>query len=140
MLGIDRDLPCTCIAIYLVEEHPAYHTQIETALRGGKLISSISPPVEMECLVLPIKKQRNDLITKFHEFFAAQRRLTMPDEVYRRAADLRARHNLKTPDALHLATAQLHGCTAFWTNDNRLHNAAGSLAVNIFTQRPEITT
>jgi len=37
----------SCIAIYLVEEHPAYHMQIETALRGGKIIGSISPLVEM---------------------------------------------------------------------------------------------
>jgi len=91
----------TCIAIYLVEEHPAYHAPIETALRAGKLISSISPLVEMECLVLPIKRQRDDLIAKFDQFFATHRRLSMPDEVYRCAAELRARHGLKTPDALH---------------------------------------
>lgn len=129
----------TCIAIYLVEEHPAYHTRIETALRGGNLFSSISPLVEMECLVLPIKKQRDDLIIKFNQFFAAQRRLSMPPEVYRRAAELRARHSLKTPDALHLATAQHHGCTTLWTNDNRLNNAAGSLAVNVLIQGPAIS-
>lgn len=128
----------TCIAIYLVEEHPVYHTQIEMALRGGKLIGSISPLVEMECLVLPIKRQRDDLIAKFDQFFVAHRRLSMPDKVYRYAAELRARHGLKTPDALHLATAQYHGCTAFWTNDNRLNNAAGSLAINVIIQKPTI--
>ena len=129
----------TCIAIYLVEEHPSYHAQLEAALRGGELISSISPLVEMECLVLPIKKQRDDLIAKFHQFFVAQRCLSMPEEVYRRAAELRARHNLKTPDALHLATAQYHNCTALWTNDDRLNNAAGSLAVNILARQLNIT-
>ena len=128
----------TCIAIYLVEEHPAYHAQIEAALRAGKLISSISPLVEMESLVLPIKTQRDDLIAKFDQFFAAHRRLPMPAEVYRRAAELRARHSLKTPDALHLATAQYHGCAALWTNDNRLNNAAGSLAIKVLSRDPNI--
>lgn len=128
----------TCIAIYLVEEHPAYHAQIETALRGCKLSSSISPLVEMECLVLPIKKQRDDLIAKFDQFFAAQRRLPMPPEVYRLAAGLRARHSLKTPDALHLAIAQYHNCSELWTNDNRLDSAAGSLAINVLSQKPNI--
>jgi len=33
------------------------------------------------------------------------------------AADLRARYNLRTPDALHVATAIDAGCDAFLTND-----------------------
>jgi len=34
-----------------------------------------------------------------------------------RAADLRARYNLRTPDAIHIATAIVAGCDAFLTND-----------------------
>lgn len=33
------------------------------------------------------------------------------------------------PDALHLATAQHHGCIDFWTNDWRLNKAAGGLNI-----------
>jgi predicted nucleic acid-binding protein len=36
------------------------------------------------------------------------------------AARLRARYNLRTPDALHVATAINAGCQAFLTNDNTL--------------------
>jgi predicted nucleic acid-binding protein len=36
------------------------------------------------------------------------------------AADLRARYNLRTPDALQLATAIKAGCDAFLTNDATL--------------------
>ena len=43
----------------------------------------------------------------------------------------RVQHGLKTPDALHLAAALHHGCTEFWTNDDRLRAAAGALAVNV---------
>jgi len=56
----------------------------------------------------------------------------MDDAVFGRALILRAEQGLKTPDALHLATALQNGCTEFWTNDNRLRSAAGAMAVNVF--------
>jgi predicted nucleic acid-binding protein len=51
--------------------------------------------------------------------------------MYLQAAQLRARFGLKTPDALHLACAQHHGCDALWTNDGRLAQASHGLAQNI---------
>jgi predicted nucleic acid-binding protein len=38
-------------------------------------------------------------------------------EIAKQAARIRAVYNLKTPDALHAATAFLSGATAFITND-----------------------
>ena len=53
------------------------------------------------------------------------------------ATDLRARHGLKTPDALHLATALEQGCDEFWTRDRRLESAAGThLRVVTFVTTP----
>jgi predicted nucleic acid-binding protein len=37
--------------------------------------------------------------------------------IARRAAQLRAQYKLKTPDAIHIATAIETGCDAFLTND-----------------------
>jgi len=39
------------------------------------------------------------------------------------AANLRAQTNLKTPDAIHAATALNMGCTIFLTNDSGLRKA-----------------
>ena len=39
--------------------------------------------------------------------------------------------SLRTPDALHLAAAQVHGCSALWTNDSRLAVAGRGLAVDV---------
>jgi predicted nucleic acid-binding protein len=50
--------------------------------------------------------------------------------VFRRAAEIRASHNFKTPDALHLAAAVEGGCTAFLTNDAQLTRFPG-LAVKV---------
>lgn len=37
-----------------------------------------------------------------------------------RAAHLRAQYRLRTPDAIHIATAMIAGCDAFLTNDLNL--------------------
>jgi predicted nucleic acid-binding protein len=55
----------------------------------------------------------------------------MDEKVYIMAAEIRARFGIKTPDALHLATAQTHKCEAFWTNDNRLAVASRELAIDV---------
>ncbi|HTG15538.1 MAG TPA: PIN domain-containing protein [Blastocatellia bacterium] len=40
------------------------------------------------------------------------------------AADLRARYNLRTPDALRVATALAAGCDAFLTNDSDMQRVS----------------
>jgi uncharacterized protein len=51
--------------------------------------------------------------------------------VFLQAARARAQFGLNTPDAIHLAAAQYHRCSALWTNDDRLGQAAYGLAVNV---------
>ncbi len=121
----------SCTAIYLVEEHPAYCAAIENALAQLNGIVSFSPLTELECLVLPLRLERKDLLDKFNRFFSLNLKLEMPDTVYREAARLRAEFGIKTPDALHLSTALHHDCTELWTNDDRLASVAGGMAVNI---------
>ena len=48
----------------------------------------------------------------------------MDRAVFEIATRLRADHGLKTPDALHLASALHAGCDEFWTHDQRLQRAA----------------
>lgn len=121
----------SCTAIYLVEEHPAYCAKIENALSQLDGTVCYSPLTELECLVLPLRLKRKDLLDKFNRFFLLNLKLDMPDAVYREAARIRAESGIKTPDALHLATARYHSCTAFWTNDYRLANVADGLALNV---------
>jgi predicted nucleic acid-binding protein len=121
----------SCIAIYLVEEHPTYFASIENMLAEPDGIVCYSPLTELECLVLPLRLRRIDLLDKFSRFFSLNLKLEMPDVVYQEAARLRADFGIKTPDALHLATARFHNCTELWTNDGRLAGVANSIAVNV---------
>jgi predicted nucleic acid-binding protein len=91
----------------------------------------ISPLVKCECLVAPLKRGDPVLEQAYLEFFDRFLPLEMPESVYLRAAQLRARFGIRTPDALHLASAQHHGCESMWTNDDRLVRASHGLSVNI---------
>lgn len=121
----------SCIAIYLIEEHATYAAAIENKLAESVGIICYSPLTELECLVLPLRLKRNDLLDKFSRFFSLNLKLEIPDAVYKEATRLRADFGIKTPDALHLATARFHDCSEFWTNDGRLAGVASSLAVDV---------
>jgi uncharacterized protein len=125
----------SCIAIYLVEEHSTYCAGIEEALANLNGMVCYSPLTELECLVLPLRLKRHDIIEKFYRFFELNMQLSIPDSVYREATRLRAEHRLKTPDALHLATARFHNCSELWTNDDRLAGVAAGTALNVVGEK-----
>lgn len=122
----------SCLLIYLTENHPRWVRPVEHAIgsvKGARLV--ISPLVKMECMVGPAKRDDHALQREYSASFSAFALLSMPEPVFLQAAVLRAKFGLKTPDALHLACAQHHGCDALWTNDDRLAKASHGLARRI---------
>jgi len=120
----------SCIVIYLVEHHPVYFPKLKPLLTGISSVT-ISPLVEMEVLIHPLRTRDIRLANAYQSFFDCCTILEMPGEVYRLAAKLRAEHGIKTPDALHLATATWHGCFSLWTNDDRLAAVSPAITRNI---------
>lgn len=124
----------TCLLIYAFERHPDHGERVRRALAGESADRfAISPVVQFECLVAPLRDGNLELQRYYEEGLAQFVQLPMSAEVFTHGAQLGARFGLKTPDALHLAAAQHHGCDALWTNDNRLAQAAHGLAVNVLT-------
>ena len=81
----------------------------------------------MEVLVQPIRLNRIDLASRYRQLLLDSERFsTLPItiEVAERAAELRARYNLRTPDALQVAAAIVRRYEAFLTNDARLKRVA----------------
>ena len=125
-----------CIVIYFVEKHPVYSSKIEGMINGLSVNDTLcfSPLIRLECFVKPLRTKDAVLKSHYESFFEAQKMLGVTVEIFDEAAQLRADFNaLKTPDALHLATALHHNCDEFWTNDNRLNSIAPSLVKNILT-------
>ncbi len=121
-----------CLLIYAIESHPVWFNPVREALASQPESQfAISPLVKMECLVKPIRLGDTILQWRYEAGLAQFVQVAMTEAVFLQAAQLRARFNLKTPDALHLACAQHHGCAALWTNDDRLAQAAHGLVRNI---------
>ncbi len=121
-----------CIVIYAVEDDSARGARVRQRLAdAGDEVVAISPLVMLECLVGPLRDDNLMLADHYHRAFEQFRVLDGGVAQHVRAAELRARHGLRTPDALHLAIAQLAGCTELWTNDSRLAAASHGLAVDV---------
>lgn len=64
------------------------------------------------------------LVADYETFLREQHWLAIDDKIFDMALQLRVCHQIKVPDALHLATALHYGCTEIWTNDDRLKSTA----------------
>lgn len=118
--------------IYAIEEHPVWAGEVSNALKNeSDSRFAVSPLIKMECLVKPLKTGDMALQRRYEAGLNEFVQLPMTETIFLQAAMLRARIGLKTPDALHLACAQHHSCTALWTNDDRLAKAGHGLARNI---------
>ncbi len=111
--------------IRLVEGDAATRGPLEARLAPclgvpGSLV--MSRLTRLECRSKPLRAGDTATLAHFDVFFAGIE-LTLAEvsaAVIERATDLRAKYNLKTPDALHYATAVEVGATVFLTGDRGL--------------------
>ena len=109
--------------IYYVEEHPTYIDRMDAIIAaveatGITLASSVI--LLTEVLPQPRKVGNAVLEQEYRDILLYSRGyhlFVVTPEIAEAAAGLRARYNLRTPDALHMATAIVAGCDAFLTND-----------------------
>ena len=109
-------------AIYLVEDIAPWASAVQSFLRQPGAVPQASVLTRMECRVLPLREGRAELLADYDAFFASLDGglLGLNAAAFEKATDFRARLNLRTPDALHLATAIVGGCDVFLTNDQPL--------------------
>ncbi len=125
----------SCILIYAVEDASPRGDAVRARLARTDDRLAISPLVMLECMVAPMRSDDLALRDRYTRAFERCDLINLGVPEHLRAAELRARHGLRTPDALHLAAAQLAGCTELWTNDARLAVASQGLAVEVASAR-----
>lgn len=112
--------------IYFIEEHPIYSKVVEPffqAVEHGDITVVTSIVTLLEALVHPIKNANEELAQKYRELLFNSEGLTtitLSQEIAEEAARLRASHNIRTPDAIQIATAITENASFFLTNDIHL--------------------
>ena len=79
-------------------------------------------------LVLPLRQGNTILAQEYREILLNQESLTVVEltpDIAETAAQLRATYNLRSPDAIQMATAIREGASFFLTNDARLPSLPG---------------
>lgn len=119
------------IFIYSVEGIAPWANELNDIFVGLKSneFSAVTSSLGLsECLVLPFKQNRSDLVHVYRQIFLSRTYLDVApidDDVLIFAANIRAQSNLKLPDAIHAATALTQKCTAILTNDAGFHRVSG---------------
>ncbi|WP_414563334.1 MULTISPECIES: type II toxin-antitoxin system VapC family toxin [unclassified Anabaena] len=126
VIGLD-----TAPVIYFIEENPHYleliNASFEEILRGEfSVVTSVITISEV--LVYPLRQGNIILSQQYRDILFNSQGLTTIEVspiIAENAAKLRADYNLRTPDAIQMATAIYGGASFFLTNDARLPSLPG---------------
>lgn len=106
----------TAPLIYFIEENQTYLETVRPffeAMDWGEFSVVTSIITLLEVLVHPFRDGDTALAQQYRDILLSQ-------DVAEEAARLRATHNIRTPDAIQMATAIHAGASFFLTNDDRL--------------------
>ncbi|MFS2189317.1 type II toxin-antitoxin system VapC family toxin [Mucilaginibacter sp. Mucisp84] len=118
----------TAPLIYFIEGHSTYQEKLIeyfSANDNGEFAFITSSITLLEVLVKPIKDRKTKLVSQYKNILLNAEGIQIfgiSNEVAEKAAELRAKYNLRTPDALQIASALIHEADYFFTNDHRLNS------------------
>ena len=121
VVGLD-----TTPLIYFIEENPTYLGIVRPffeAMAAGEFSVVTSVVTLLEVLVHPFRYGDAKLAQQYRDILVNSKNLTIVQlsrDIAEEAARLRASYNIRTPDAIQMATAICLGASCFLTNDARL--------------------
>lgn len=127
-------LDTNCFIYYL--EGKAWAEELRDAvfapLERGEFRAVTSVLTIAEILVRPKSLDREDVCREYLLLLSSYPNLEVVPvsfDIAVRSAGIRAEHRVRTPDAVHLATAAVRGATLFLTNDLGLPKKVGAVQV-----------
>lgn len=116
----------TAPLIYWIEEHSDYITKMDRiihVIETSPLQAVTSVLTLTEVMVQPLKRDNTDLAQEYQNILVSRddyTLLSVTAELAISAGAIRARYSLRTPDAIHVASALATDCDAILTNDSDL--------------------
>ena len=115
----------TAPLIYFIEENPTYIETVRLffeAMDRGSFLVVTSTVTLLEVLVHPLRSNNKELAAEYRDILLNSKLMTLEvsSVIAEQAAQLRATHNIRTPDAIQISAALQAGATHFFTNDIRL--------------------
>jgi predicted nucleic acid-binding protein len=120
----------TAPLVFYIEDHPEYADRLEPffqAVVEGRIAMVTAVVTLLEVLVHPLRRGDEALAHADNDFLLASSGVTtvpVDEAIAQAAAELRSGSKLKTPDAIHLATAMDRKADAFLTSDRDFDGAA----------------
>ncbi|MEW6572160.1 MAG: PIN domain-containing protein [Bacillota bacterium] len=117
----------TAVFIYHFEKNEKYSViteEIFSRLDKDKDFTAVTSVITvLEVCVKPIKESRQDLVTEYTQKLLYDDKLAtwvVDGNIVQKAAEIRAKYGIKTPDAIQIATAITAEADVFITNDTAL--------------------
>lgn len=114
------------VFVYHIERQSQWAAAAASVLRAlaDRQFAGVTSTITLlELTIKPLRLGRTEIADAYMEAINNIPNLTVVNldrPVIRTAAELRAAHGLRTPDALQIAACIVHGAGAFVTNDRRL--------------------
>ena len=119
----------TAPVIYFIEQHDRYGSiadELFSVIRSDGSIYAFSSVITLtEVLTQPLRMSRMDIAEKYRNLLLNSKNFFIyPVDaiIAEKAAELRARYSLRTPDALQIAVSVENNASLFITNDKGLSN------------------
>lgn len=112
--------------IYFLEKNPGYLKVVRPMFKGieNDEISAVTSTITLiEVLVLPLRLNKEFLAEQYREILLYSKGLDLFEvshKISEYSAKLRAKYNLRTPDAIQIATGIINNANIFVTNDTSL--------------------
>ena len=123
--------------IYYIEQNREYFQIVQPAVLKavtGSVTGHLSLVTLIEVLVKPLRENQQELVQRYRRLLTGSRAFFLHDlnqDIAERAAEVRARWNLRVPDAIVAATALAARCTYVVTNDPSFNRVEGFEALII---------